>query len=35
MSIVINAGVGGNNTRALLDRMDSDVLLHRPSLGAA
>jgi lysophospholipase L1-like esterase len=31
MSIVINAGVGGNNTRALLVRVDTDVLSHRPS----
>jgi lysophospholipase L1-like esterase len=31
MSIVINAGVGGNNTRALLARVDTDVLSHRPS----
>lgn len=32
MNMVINAGVGGNNTRALLARVDSDVLPHQPSL---
>lgn len=29
---VINAGIGGNNTRDLLVRLDADVLAHRPSL---
>jgi lysophospholipase L1-like esterase len=29
---IINAGVGGNNTRALLARVETDVLAHRPSL---
>ena len=32
MPSVINAGVGGNNTRALLARVDADVLAHQPSL---
>lgn len=31
MCIIINAGVGGNNTRALLARVDTDVLFPRPS----
>ena len=29
---VINAGIGGNNSRNLLARIDSDVLRHRPDL---
>lgn len=32
MSIVVNAGIGGNNVRALLARVDADVLSHQPSL---
>lgn len=32
MSVIINAGVCGNNTRALLARMDVDILSHRPDL---
>ena len=32
MNRVINAGIGGNNTRHLLERMDRDVLAHRPTL---
>lgn len=32
MPLVINAGIGGNNTRDLLARLDADVLTHRPSL---
>ena len=31
-SLVINAGVGGNNTYNILDRLDSDVLSHQPDL---
>src|SRR5690349_2116023 len=29
---VINAGVGGNNTQDLLDRIQKDCLAHRPDL---
>lgn len=29
---VINAGIGGNNTRDLLARMDRDVFAHHPAL---
>ena len=32
MSLVINAGISGNNTRHLLERIDRDVLAHRPTL---
>lgn len=32
MQEIINAGVGGNNSRALLARLDEDVLSHDPSL---
>jgi lysophospholipase L1-like esterase len=32
MPEIINAGVGGNNSRALLSRLDEDVLSHDPSL---
>ncbi len=31
-STVINAGIGGNNSRNLLKRLDKDVLAHRPQL---
>jgi lysophospholipase L1-like esterase len=32
MPEIINAGVGGNNSRALLSRLDEDVLSRDPSL---
>lgn len=32
MPEIINAGVGGNNSRALLARLEKDVLSHDPSL---
>jgi lysophospholipase L1-like esterase len=32
MTEIINAGVGGNNSRALLSRLDEDVLSRDPSL---
>jgi len=32
MSEIINSGESGNNTRALLSRLDADVLAHAPDL---
>ncbi|HEX2949579.1 MAG TPA: GDSL-type esterase/lipase family protein, partial [Armatimonadota bacterium] len=32
VSEVLNAGVGGNNTRMLLERLDADVLAQHPDL---
>lgn len=31
-NMVINSGVGGNNTRQLLQRLQNDVLAHHPTL---
>lgn len=31
---IINAGIGGQNSRALLERLETDVLSHRPGLVA-
>lgn len=30
--VVINAGIGGNNTRDLMERLERDVLAHHPTL---
>lgn len=31
-TVVVNAGIGGNNTRNLLQRLDADCLSHQPAL---